>query len=299
MIAVRICVCAAFILAMIAGCSSGDSAGDSKKDTSTTADVDVSTADGAEEIVAKVDAADGSKPDICSPDCPFESLGQCGYDDGCGGTCNCPEDLKCTDLTDVLGYYKCLPSCEDACGNPQETLWRWEQEPGPACGELELFQPSIVCQCGACDDGNPCTTDDCVWKEDLNGRVCFYVTDDTNECDDGDPATTAACVDGECVSCTPDCTDKECGDDGCGGSCGECSDGTECMPDIDAGVAVLQCYETCPTHCLYNLAECGDIFVIGPLEEDGCDCGECEEGFECVAIGDEDQQAHVCEPVDE
>jgi hypothetical protein len=30
-------------------------------------------------------------------------------------------------------------------------------------------------------------------------------------------------------SCTPYCTDKECGDDGCGGSCGECNKDTECQ----------------------------------------------------------------------
>ena len=30
------------------------------------------------------------------------------------------------------------------------------------------------------------------------------------------------------VPCIPDCTDLECGDDGCGGSCGECSEGQWC-----------------------------------------------------------------------
>jgi subtilisin family serine protease len=32
---------------------------------------------------------------------------------------------------------------------------------------------------------------------------------------------------GECV---PDCTGKQCGDDGCNGSCGDCPDGRECSP---------------------------------------------------------------------
>ncbi|MBM4373366.1 MAG: lamin tail domain-containing protein, partial [Deltaproteobacteria bacterium] len=37
------------------------------------------------------------------------------------------------------------------------------------------------------------------------------------------------CVEGQC-SCqgTPDCTNRECGDDGCGGSCGECGTGKHC-----------------------------------------------------------------------
>lgn len=32
-------------------------------------------------------------------------------------------------------------------------------------------------------------------------------------------------------SCTPDCTGRECGDDGCGGSCGSCDDGVGCTDD--------------------------------------------------------------------
>lgn len=30
------------------------------------------------------------------------------------------------------------------------------------------------------------------------------------------------------TTCTPNCGDKVCGDDGCGGSCGVCADGLEC-----------------------------------------------------------------------
>ena len=32
-------------------------------------------------------------------------------------------------------------------------------------------------------------------------------------------------------ACVPDCTDKDCGDDGCGNSCGECTDGSLCNTD--------------------------------------------------------------------
>jgi hypothetical protein len=45
------------------------------------------------------------------------------------------------------------------------------------------------------------------------------------ECEDG-----AICSGGAC-SCLPDCTDKECGNDGCGGSCGVCDDGNACTLD--------------------------------------------------------------------
>lgn len=38
-----------------------------------------------------------------------------------------------------------------------------------------------------------------------------------------------ACSDGECISsCTPSCSGKQCGDDGCGGTCGTCSSDQTC-----------------------------------------------------------------------
>jgi hypothetical protein len=57
------------------------------------------------------------------------------------------------------------------------------------------------------------------------------------------------------VACVPDCAEKVCGDDGCGGSCGPCADGETC----DAG--------TCSA-CSCENKECGD---------DGCgnECGPC------------------------
>lgn len=37
------------------------------------------------------------------------------------------------------------------------------------------------------------------------------------------------CQEGVCVSCQPDCTNKECGGDGCWGECGECASGQVCI----------------------------------------------------------------------
>ena len=66
------------------------------------------------------------------------------------------------------------------------------------------------------------------------------------------------------VSCRPSCDDRECGDDGCGGSCGACVGGLHC----DDGLCVLDCVPDC------DGIECGD---------DGCkgSCGTCEVGA-CV-----------------
>jgi hypothetical protein len=64
--------------------------------------------------------------------------------------------------------------------------------------------------------------------------------------------------------CEPNCTNRNCGDDGCGGSCGECSGICESQ--------VGQCM-TIPTFCIPScvMRSCGD---------DGCggSCGQCTNG---------------------
>ena len=70
--------------------------------------------------------------------------------------------------------------------------------------------------------------------------------------------------------CEPQCTDKACGDDGCGEECGTCSDGEECIV-AESGAAI--CEPICVPDC--EGKTCGG---------DGCDggCGECESGDVCL-----------------
>jgi len=66
--------------------------------------------------------------------------------------------------------------------------------------------------------------------------------------------------------CMPSCDGKECGDDGCGGKCGDCADGDVCESgECDSESWVNNCDEK----------ECGS---------DGCDdvCGECGDDEVCV-----------------
>lgn len=45
-----------------------------------------------------------------------------------------------------------------------------------------------------------------------------------------DPSACCICCDSlSCESCQPQCSGKQCGDDGCGGSCGTCASGTVCQ----------------------------------------------------------------------
>ena len=92
-----------------------------------------------------------------------------------------------------------------------------------------------------------------------SGKICG---DDGCGGSCGDCPAQHACVGGDCV-CEPDCTGKICGDDGCGGSCGGCPTQHACV----GGACV------CEPDC--NGKICGD---------DGCggSCGGCPAQHACV-----------------
>jgi hypothetical protein len=77
------------------------------------------------------------------------------------------------------------------------------------------------------------------------------------------------CADHGSGSCTPSCSGKVCGSDGCGGSCGTCSGGKTCN-------ASGQCTSSCTPSC--SGKTCGD---------DGCggSCGTCSTGQTCSSAG--------------
>jgi hypothetical protein len=102
---------------------------------------------------------------------------------------------------------------------------------------------------------------------DCEGRACG---------DDGCGGSCGTCSDegacdafGACVDaiCSPNCDRRACGDDGCGGSCGDCGAGTLCD---DAGSC------ECAPNCAGR--------VCGP---DGCggECGDCADNTLCAADG--------------
>lgn len=107
-----------------------------------------------------------------------------------------------------------------------------------------------------CSDDNECTADGCFdgacTHEQVSGSCCHP------ECGVGE-----LCLSGQCI-CAANCFGKDCGDDGCGGSCGDCPEDSKCS---------LQGKCDCTPVCGEN--ECGD---------DGCggSCGYCVEPNECL-----------------
>lgn len=112
------------------------------------------------------------------------------------------------------------------------------------------------------------------------------------------------CVGGPCDAvCLPDCTNRECGDDGCGGSCGSCP---QVAPECNQGVCTIPCEASCVGRecgsdgCGGSCGNCPDAAPLCAdglcaLEcfsdcsgkscgDDGCEgsCGECAEGKNCL-----------------
>ena len=75
-----------------------------------------------------------------------------------------------------------------------------------------------------CQDCDPCTVDIC----DVSQGGCLH---EPVKCPFGFKLTLLC----DCIPCVPDCLDKECGDDGCGGVCGMCAPGCVCGEGICLG----------------------------------------------------------------
>lgn len=239
-----------------------------------------------------------------------------------GETCKtCPQDIKC--LTGQVcsneqqeEYLCCLPNCRNkSCGSD-------------GCGG----------QCGSCPDGQECNTGKCENKCG-NGRI-----DDDENCSncpaDASCKTDFACNQaiGKCVAlcgngkvdtgencnncsadvkckeaqkcfsdrcCSPNCIGKQCGSDGCGGTCGGtcktgnvCNNGN-CVPSPVCGNGKQEPGETCDScpkdvkckadeSCTNNkcIPKCGN--GIREPTENCKNCPKdspCSSGFKCSPTG--------------
>ena len=178
---------------------------------------------------------------------------------------------------DGSGSDACVPQCVFGGGYVKECGDDW-------CGG----------SCGSCPDGYECveagygatscfSQDECPVMCAERNLQCgpfspFWEGDDSIICECGDCPGEAVCLgygDGESYCCTPDCDGKECGDDGCGGTCGECPQGQECVADT---CKVGECVPNCVVD------EGGEEYLSECETPDGCGgtCGPCEPDEVCA-----------------
>ena len=217
----------------------------------------------------------GQCVESCTPKCAGKNCGS----DGCGGSCGtCVGSLECSDAgictppdwTCDPVRYAAQDQCDCECGafDPDcedttlGTAGCAATERCAADGQCSPIAPAAW-QCpanrygarDACDCGCGAVDPDCE-IEGLPLRGCT--------------GRNATCTEDATCACTPNCGSNVCGDDGCGGSCGTCSDPEKSI--CNGGQCVSAC-EPAPIRC--NFAECG-------ADACGGSCGTCGPGETCI-----------------
>jgi hypothetical protein len=232
------------------------------------------------------DCADGGTcVDNCEPSC----LGVVCGTDGCGGSCGeCGEGAFCIDgvCLEECGGVTFVGCCDGATQHYCEDGFQFVvdcAEQGLVCGwKASLGWYECVGEAQADPSGAFPLWCPGVCPPQCDGKECG-----PDGCDGscGECGASAECIDGQCVSpCEPSCAGLDCGDDGCGGVCGECPMGLVCM----AGHCQVGCIPVCDGR------DCGD---------DGCGgtCGFCAPGMACSGEGTcglAQQQGDVTAPPD-
>lgn len=252
----------------------------------------------------------------CTPHC-FKNV--CG-DDGCGGSCGqCPIGLACIDggcqsvssagscgnaillaAPDALpgthtvtgdtsaGVNEVVPSCNATSASP-ELVYTFTT-PDFSIGldaRSEGFDTVLHLRKASCQDPSSTVAcaDDSSPPGNYGSRVAamlaanttYYLIVDGYDATSYGPFTLSATF---VRGCVPACDGKYCGDDGCGGSCGGCGDGTFCASN--ARCMPSPCVPSC------NGKKCGD---------DGCggSCGSCKDGQLCVTATGACKAFTVCD----
>lgn len=148
---------------------------------------------------------------------------------------------------------------------------------------LMLTYPALACNGDAdCPDGQTCMGGECIQacSPDCEGKQCGPngCGGDCGYCPDG-----INCVDGVC-DCQTDCAGKQCGPDGCSGFCGDGEpQNLGCPPGLICDGATLQCKEKCEPQCLNKecgLDGCGGVCGTCKMEQT-CESGKCIDAPQC------------------
>jgi hypothetical protein len=163
---------------------------------------------------------DGEHPDCetLGPWKEWRAVAECDDLQACGpdGTCVSGVDCSCECTSGVCCDGCHLLPLDFACAAaPAEQT----QCIGGCGGTVQRREGPRRCT-GASTE---CVDDNVVWGEWADTEVCApdeacSVVAGEAQCE----PCPRGCADGACLPCVPECGSRLCGDDGCGGSCGEC-----------------------------------------------------------------------------
>ena len=209
-------------------------------------------------------ASGGPEKRVCRPTCDTNSV--CGPSGRCRsttGTCTCASDSWCKTYGKLAfcdagtKSCTCTPDCagkecgDDGCGGQCGKCSKGYEcgEGGKCVGSCGTSTPYTVCSDGSyCPPNSTCTGGKCTCAPGYVAKDC--------------EGTCKSCsLKWTCELCTPSCSERECGGDGCGGSCGSCPSGTYCSAGVckasgggGGGGGGGDCPSGCPagTTCVIN-----------------------------------------------
>ena len=248
-----------------------------------------------------------------------ENAGNSGCPAGMN-TCLCALDCGLESATCGWGEQFMMCSEPPAQPGPDGLACDWAGECVPSCAGKQCGSDGCGGSCGTCPGGQACQAGACVQANYECTDYCGGAAPSGCYCDDscdsyGDccPEVCLGCPSLPFCECVPSCAGKDCGDDGCGGSCGTCPPGVACeagicacVPDCEGDGGPLECGDdgcggscgTCPQiapDCVEGFCQlpCDPICDDKECGDDGCGgtCGDCAPGFKC-----EDAACVICEP---
>ncbi len=125
-------------------------------------------------------------------------------------------DIPATiDVAEVSPDVAPLDTAEDSCRR--------------SCQDRECGDDGCGGTCGTCTDGKVCQAGTCACAADDHKACCAQAVCWFDSC--GAQGTKVVdcpfgCKEGACEACVPQCSGKECGEDGCGKDCGTCTVGS-------------------------------------------------------------------------
>jgi hypothetical protein len=219
---------------------------------------------------------DDNDPNIGGPiTCTYDGTG-CGTFNLCANTCPLtPSEDPCNNKDDncngqidenkVIEY-------QQGCSNGKV---HWQDECGNVGATIETCIGTTNCsktcvgtdvhwmnECGGieakvetCTGSSQCATT-CVNNDVYLQNECGGIEAKVETCN----VKTEACIDGAC-ECQPNCQYRKCGDDSCGGSCGECNTGYECHENNNNfNSSYCECTDCGGLCCFEDGKECVEYF---------------------------------------